>query len=560
MPSISAEARKHLRARRSNLDIEFNKRRTEYTDCIDYALPEYGRDVIQHNADREERTPEQNKILDSTATKALHTGAAGLQSGLTSRARPWFKLTTPDPMLNDVHAVKEWLHEVDRVLLWVFARSNFYNSVHQIYYELMGFGTGCMFLHEDMSKVLRCRTYTIGEYRLAMNDKLEVDSIYRTIYMTAGQMVSEFGKDNVSNRVLAAYDRGGVQEKFEVHHAVEPNDDRFDIAAPRRYPWRSIHWEMGSTKTRSSRNEDPKILRASGYYTFPAVAPRWNVVSRNVYGNGPLHSNMPDIKMLMKMREEFMIALAKHNNPPVKAPANMKDIGINTMPGGVNYVDEMSQDALSSLYMPAPDLNAMAVEIEKTREDIRQGLFSNLFLMLANNTNPNMTATEVVKREEEKLTMLGPMIGRFHQEALGPIIDRTFDLALRAGMIPDPPPELEGIDLQVEYISILAQAQKMVGVTSLEQFTLSIGQLMQLQPTVADKVEWDQLVDEFGEALGVPPTVVRSDEEALEAREARFAQQQAMQQMAMAEQAANTAKTASETELNGASVLDQMLG
>jgi hypothetical protein len=183
-----------------------------------------------------------------------------------------------------------------------------------------------------------------------------------------------------------------------------------------------------------------------------------------------------------------------------------------------------------------------------------------LWLMMAQTDRRQMTATEVAERHEEKMLQLGPVLERLEDELLDPLIDRVFAIALRAGHIPPPPQELQGQELRVEYISILAQAQKLLGTASVERLAGFVGNLAAVNPGVLDKVNMDAMVSEYSEMLGTNPNLLHPDEQVQQARQARAQQQQALmaqQQMAGMVQGA---KTLSETDMEGDTALNRLMG
>jgi hypothetical protein len=179
--------------------------------------------------------------------------------------------------------------------------------------------------------------------------------------------------------------------------------------------------------------------------------------------------------------------------------------------------------------------------------------------MIANDTRSNITAREIQERHEEKLLMLGPVLERLNDELLDPLIDRTFGIMLRRGLIPPPPEELQGMELNVEYVSVMAQAMKLTGITSIERFMSFAGNLAGVNPGVLDKVDFDQAVDEYANMVGVPPSMIKDDDTVAKIREQRAQQQAAMQQAEMAAQGAQTAKTLSETQVTDENVVGQMI-
>ena len=132
-------------------------------------------------------------MINETPVFALRTLAAGLMAGLTSPARPWFRLSIRDMDVSDNTPVRLWLDEVTKRVLTVLSQSNGYNALHVIYEELGCFGTGCMLIEEDYDDVIRCQTLTAGEYYLASSGKNQIDTLYREYVLATGQVVERFG-------------------------------------------------------------------------------------------------------------------------------------------------------------------------------------------------------------------------------------------------------------------------------------------------------------------------------------------------------------------------------
>jgi len=198
--------------------------------------------------------------------------------------------------------------------------------------------------------------------------------------------------------------------------------------------------------------------------------------------------------------------------------------------------------------------------INETRQAIDKTFYVDLFLMIAQIDKGQMTAREIVERHEEKLLMLGPVLERLEGELLDPLIDRTFKIMLRTGVVPPPPEEIQGEDMKVEYISMLAQAQKMVGTTAIEQTISFVGNMMDAFPEIKDAVDADEAIIEYGDLMGIPSKIIRSKDEIMAIREERQKAEQAAQTAAVMPQMVEGAKKLSETELGKNSALDALLG
>jgi hypothetical protein len=264
--------------------------------------------------------------------------------------------------------------------------------------------------------------------------------------------------------------------------------------------------------------------------------------------------------MLQKMQAKALVALDKLVDPPMNAPLNLKNEGASIIPGGVNYLDlNQGQQSFVPAYQVNPDFQSIEYKIEKVQQAIREGFFADLFLMIANSPK-DMTATEVLERHEEKLLMLGPVIERIQPELLDRVIDRTFYLMDQVGLIPMPPKELEGMELEVEYISLLAQAQKMVGITAIEQTAAFVGNLAAVKPEALDKFDQDEAVDQYADMVGVPPKIIVPDDKVQEIRAERAQQMAQQQAMETGERLAEGAKTLSQADTGGNNALTALMG
>lgn len=450
-------------------------------------------------------------LIDSDPLMAVEVLSAGMVSGLTSPGRTWFELSLADGELMKQSAVRTWLYEVRRRMEEVFARSNVYNTLHGFYQEISVFGTAAFLLEEDFDRVINCRAFTAGEYVLDCDGQGRINAFGREFWLTPQQMQQQFGAENLppNMRRAAEENRGGW---FKVMHVILPNEEADESKLDQAHmPYVSVYF-----------TPQGDILRRGGYREFPVIAARWEVRnSSDVYGRGPGWKSLGDVKMLQKMQKTKLIALDKNTNPPMMVSANVQG-EVNLLPGGLTrYSGSGSEAAVKPAYQVPVDLNALEQSIERVKQTIKSQFFADVFLMLSTQNFTNMTATEVAERHQEKMLVLGPVLERLKNELLDPLIERTFALMYRRGVIPLPPPEIQGRDLKVQYVSMIAQAQKQSGMAALQQGISFTTALAQGNPQVIDKINFDAALEEGLEMLGVSPSVLRSDEEAAEIRRQR---------------------------------------
>lgn len=494
------------------------------------------------------------KIIDASAQRSVAILSAGMMSGLTSPSRSWFKLTLDGSEDTLSNAVERWLYDVKQRIDAVFAKSNVYAVLHNFYEEVVVFGTCAFLVEEDYKTVLHCRPLTIGEYMLGEDDRGQVNRFARQFFLTTYQLVAQFGIDNVPDAIKQQYQNHKYDMLHKVYHVITPNPDHKPGAVGNtNMPWASLYWMDRSVKP----------LRESGYNDFPVIAARWELKRpSDVYGRGPGWTGLGDVKMLQKMQKTKLQALDKATNPPMMVSAKVQG-EVNLLPGGLTRYNDVTDAAVKPIYQINPDLQALENSIAQTRQRISEQFFADMFLMISNVDAGKMTATEVAERTQEKMMMLGPVLERLKNELLDPLIERAFNICQRAGILPPPPEEIQGRELHVSYISMIAQAQKAGALNTIRQGAQFAAELAEIQaaagPEVLDNVDFDGALREGLAAIGATPKMIRAEEDVENARQQRAqAQQEAAQQAQMA-QAVQSAKDLSATPLNNGSALDALV-
>ncbi len=536
--------------------------RSHWMEISDYIAPRRGRYLIEgQNSRGRKRT---TKIIDSTGTQALRVMAAGLMSGMTSPARPWHRRRVRDDLM-DNGDVRRWLAQVEMIERSILHKSNFYNAIYTVYTELGAFGTAPLYRQPSFDDVIRFRPFTVGEYVIAENDQGVVDTLGRHFTMTVGQIVQKFVHDpmtgkmdwsGVSKTTKRLWDQSNYDELVEVLHFIEPRlmgDRDTSKKDALNMPFKSCYFELAS--------ESDELLMESGYRKFPAYVPRWDVLSGDVYGRCPGMDTLGDIKQLQHQQKRKAQAIDKMVNPPMVAPTSLKGKPSTVLPGQTTYVDPMQGgQGFVPAYQVQPRISELQVDIAEVQNRIQRGFYADLFAMMINSDRRQMTATEVVERHEEKLVLLGPVLQRINVELLDPLLDDVFEYALEAGLLPEPPEALAGEELEVEYISLLAQAQQAVAASSLERVMGFAGNLVAVFPDIVDGIDSDEALRQYSEILGTSPDVIISDEELQAKRQVRAEEQQQMQAMEQVGQLAQGAKVLSETDTQNPNALTDLLG
>ncbi len=494
-------------------------------------------------------------IIDNTPLIAARVMASGMMAGITSPARPWFRLRLVSERANEDPGARAWLDEVQQRLLRVLARSNLYNCLHTLYGELGVFGTAALWVDEDDEDVVRGHTLTVGEYWLASSNRLAIDTLYRSVWWTVRQIVDTFGRDAVSPAVRAAYDAGQLDTEHELIHAVEPNPNAAgpDIRGPdnawnghvaSRLPFRSVWFERAASG-------DTLLLRVSGYGEFPCMAPRWDAVGSDSWGSGPGWLALGDSQQLQIQQRLKIEAIDRQIRPPMVAPPSMRNEPASLLPGGITFVAEPAGQGFRPAIDVRLDLSHLTADIAEVQGRVKEAFYANLFLMLAESDRRQITAREIDARREEKMLMLGPVLERLHDELLSPLVARIFNIMARNRLLPPPPEGLATESLQVEFISILAQAQKAVATGGIERLWQFGGQLAALKPEALDRLDVDGTMDAYADMTGAPASVLVDRARADALRQARAQAQAGQGTLAALEQLARVGKTASQIDIGG---------
>lgn len=541
-----AELRGHLENRLSALRTwRYSWWNNNWNDLAEFILPRrslwltqnMGGTPTPNNMSRGK--PINSAIVDPTATLAARVCSAGLMSGLASPSRPWFKVIPGIKNVDIDGPARNWLDEVEDRIYTVLSGSNFYNSFAQECEDLVVFGTGPCLIYEDEKDLIRLYNPAVGEYYLSSSASLRVDGFYRQFVMTIAQIVDFFGVDNCPADIQQMWKEKGnaLEEERIIAHSVEPN---FGIGSdnagklPGSFTWREVYWVWGAGSA--------KPLSMRGFMDQPFTAARWATQSNDAYGRSPGMDVLPDVMQLQVMTRRMAEAIEKQVRPPLVADMSMKNQPSSSLPGHVTYTQGLGPGTgMRPIYEVMPDVNAMSANILAIEKRIQVGFFNDLFLMLQENPTNKMTAYEVAAKLNEKLQVIGPIIESLLSESLKPKLKRVYNILLRKGMIAPKPDSIKNIPLDLEFVSMLALAQKAAATGGIERLFAFVGGLETFFPQAKDNVDPDEAIREMNELLGNPSKIVRGPQDLAALREAQAKQQEQQQEMAGISQMAEAA-------------------
>lgn len=490
-------------------------------------------------------------IYNSHGILSFRILASGMTSGLSSPSRPWFRLTMFDDAALDDQQTREWLSTVEKSMYAFLAETNFYAAAKSGYSELGMFGTEACAMVEHPVRGLVCHPLTAGEFWIALGDDNMPNTLYRRCPMTVHQVVQAFGYDKCSDRVRQAYDTSRYDDPVRVMHAMEPNEERQDgVLSTHGKPWRSFYWDCEDGDNQNGQ------LRLSGFDDQPFWAARWDTVGGDTYGTSPGMEALPDLRELQLQTKRKTEATAFLVKPEKVVPSTMKLTG---QAGNVVSVASVDKDSVLVPYqMPYQAIDAIVQDIQRCTDSVDRLAFADLFLAITNMEGAqDRTVPEIQARIEEKMTQLGPVIERVNGEKLQVAIDRTFGIMTRMNMLPPPPEQLQGQALKIDFVSVLTQAQRAIGLAQTERVTSFIGNLAAAFPEAADKLNVDEAIDDYADRAGSPPKIIRSEQDVQALRESRQQQQQAAQinaAMPAAKDGAQAARLLSEAAQNGGGI------
>ncbi len=481
--------------------------------------------------------PINQAIVDPTATYARDICAAGMKEGLMSSSRPWFKFKPGIRNFELDRAGQLWYEELEDRVYTILAESNFYDAATQMFRDLVTFATGPMLIYEDDEDIINCLCPVVGEYFIIIGSKFRPEGLSRLYVLTVSQMVEEFGLAACPADVQTLWEQKGasLEREFIIAHTIEPNfpiereGDPGPVGVVKGgFTYRECFWVWG-------RASDGPLSRR-GFKDLPFIAPRWAVNGNDPYGtSSPGMISLGDVMQLQQETRRKAELLEKVVRPPLNAPMELKNQPSSMLPGHLNYTNDPSKGIQPIIKVDPQGLPGITEDIKEIQARIKAGYYHDLFLMIAQATK-DMTAYEVAQRQQEKLTVLGPVIDRVQNEGGSLALKRVLSIMMRKRLIPPMPRSLIGVPMQIEYIGMLYVAQKAARTASTERFVEMVEKVAGVHNEAVDVVNWDEMLIDYADDLSVSHKAVNDKDTIGKIRKMRA---QAAQQ-AKAEQTATT--------------------
>lgn len=507
----------YFEKRRSQLDNTFNQIKPDLQELSEYFAPRMSRFLV---SDINKPIKKSKKILDSITLTAVKNFASGMQSGATSAATRWFKAQMKKKELNQIPEVKQWCSDQEELTRRILAGSNFYQLMLGVYKQLGSYGFSCLSMESDYDTVVNFKLLPIGSFRYGKDHRGEIDTLCRHFKESAKNIVEKYGYEKCSDEVKSAYDNNS-DAYFELCYFVERNKEyKPDSPHSKFKRFKAVTYEIGK-KT---------FLEDKGFERFPFAVFEAEVNGEDNYpSNCPGIEALPDAKQLMAQVKEYSKAIKKLVSPLYKGPASLlKEKGLTDAPGHIIPEDDQGR-GISTVYEVNPRILELKQSNDEIKEVIKEHFYNDLFAVILNTAERGRTATEVNEIKEEKMVLLSPLLDQVHK-ALRTILDWIFYECIKTGIMPQPPEEIMAEEMETEFISALALAQKVKGISSIERFTTFTTNLAQaIDPTLVYKINGDQIIDDYAEIANINPAHVIPTEDVNKRRE-QIAKQQAEQQ------------------------------
>lgn len=491
-----------------------------WAECFSYSFPERGHGLNGNVALPSDIQSKKVRILDDTAADSARILSSSIVSGTTPANSLWFGLDAGQESDEE----NRWLDESARIMFDNIHGSNFDAAAFECMVDMVDAGWFVLYIDEAKEGGYHFEQWPLGQcYVSSSKQGGVVDTIYREVEMTVEQIVAEYGIDKVSAKIAEAYNNDKLDDKFSVVHAIYPRQvHAVNGRMAKNLPFASCHIEVDSKQ----------LLRESGYHEFPCAIPRWMLVPGSPYATGPMANALGSIRTINEVQamELMNLDMAASGMYGALDDGVLNPRGIKIGPRKIIIMND--KDSFFPI-SPGGKFDVVFSEKAQLQAAIRKALLAD---QLQPQDGPAMTATEVHVRVQLIRQLLGPIYGRLQAEYLQPLVTRCFGIAYRAGVLGQAPESLQNRVFTVKYLGPLARAQRLEDVTAMDRFETTLMSEAQADPTVLDLYDFEEAAKQRGKFLGVPQSLIRSDNDVAKLRDARKNEQQRQQQQAAGQQ------------------------
>ncbi len=533
----------YFQKRKKEMEDVFNNIKPDLQELADYYSPR----SVQFIA-RNVRKPivKNKKIIDSTPLIALRNFSSGIMSGATSPCYRWFKTSFSNADVNNDYYLKKWCAQQEELTRQILYSSNFYQCLPEVYKQLGIFGFSAVSLESDFDTIVNFKVLPIGSYYYAKNSKGKIDTFCR-VYMETAQNIAEKFKNNCPSEVLEAAVNNPLK-LYELVHFVEKN---------KFYKKRHLSSKFSkyvSVVILSNKNE---FLSIKGFDKFPYVVFESAFSSDIDYPqDSPGINALADVKQLMTMVKEYAKAVKKIVCPTYKGPATLKNKKLADVPGAYIEEDENGR-GISPVYEVNPRVLELKQEKDELKQAIKEHFYNDLFAMILTTAERGRTATEVNELKEEKMVLLSPLLEQIHS-ALRQILNWIYEEEIRVGILKPLKPQYQNCRFEIEFVSSLAQAQKVSNISSMERFTTFVSNIANaIDPILKSKLNGEKIIEDYANYANIDPTQIVPAEEIEKIKEQNANNQNLQMQLDAMKQGSQIIQNMGGVDSHGADLLSR---
>ncbi len=471
------------------------------------------------------------ELYDSTAVQSNEYLAATLLNGLVNQETKWFELEFEDEGLKQTEELMRILElRADQMYkLFNSADSGFYTNISEMFIDLSAYGTAALESHYIAGEGIKYKAVHLSGLYIATDKSGFVDTVYRRFKFTARQAAQMWGIDDLHPEMIQALEKD-PNKKFEIVRCVKP-EETFLKKVTSKHNFYSAYIDVANRH----------VISEGGLKKFPYVVPRWTKLTNEDYGRSPAWTALPDIIMVQAMEMSILEVAEKIADPQLLAANDGVMLPINPEAGGVIHggIDPITGNVLVRPLNTGGNVQVYDAFLERKKESIRRAFYNNaLYLQKLR----QMTAEEVATRRDEDFRTFAPNANRVLLEAISPLVKNTYELMEQNNLFEPLPPELKkflkGQKLNIRFTSPLARtAQLQESSAFLRFFNTVVVPYAQVDPTVLDRLDGDEVLMQNASNLGVPLKIFKSNDEVEQIREDRAKQQELQLQMQLAQQA-----------------------
>jgi len=482
-----------------------------------------------------------DRILSSAPLLARRGLATAVSTMLRPPGRPWFSAQAFDERLNMSSDVRQWCEIVSSITYDAMydPRAHMEANLAQADDDLVTFGTAIVRVGWDTKeRHLKYKARSLNGVYLIADSVGEINgAIVEYPDYTLRQIIERFGEQNLTEQMKGDLQssRPDLEKKYPLLHTCIPAKDaaRFDIQVPGK------GFEYVSVWTSVT---DRQHLSIGGYYEFAYLTPRWDTTSGEIYGRSPAMVALNDARLLQAMTEDFIEAGHLALRPPTYSAMDMINGPLELWAGGHTQINMLGAQG-NAEPIRAIQMGALPQGIADFMSAVEQRIGAAFFrdvLELPSAREKDLTATEINARLDQYMRQAAPVFTRIEHNYNAPHVNRVFSILSRAGMYPDPPPEIQGQPVKFTYESPIKVARQKAEALKIIEGMQMLLPSAQAFPSLLDNFDPDALARLTGAKLDLPESLFTPVEQ-MAAMRAERAKQMKINQLAELAQKAGPA-------------------